>query len=156
MLAHTERFELERARDRLVAALVRGGPLWQQVYADEGLYVVEHILLRPLAPATRHADAGFYGQRISVLFPAWPLRFRNVRLRELAESLLARHAPAHLACDCYWIEFTEMQEFEDLYARWSAARFEAARNPRHDRMSLDRHALALRHFLDGLAAGGTT
>lgn len=148
VMAHPERHELERARDRLVVALARGGSLWQQVYADEGLYVVEHILLRPMGAAPS-AEA-FYDGRISVLFPAWPLRFRDGRLRDLAESLVAQHVPAHLAWKCHWLEFHEMRAFEDLYACWSAARLEATRLGRRAHAHLNGHAQALRSFLEHL------
>ena len=153
LMAQPEQHDIEQARDRLIAWLARDGAAWQQMYQDEGLYVIEHILLRPLAPAldAKHADADFYRQGISVLFPAWPVRFGNPQFRQLAQSLLAQHGPAHLGCSSHWLRFEQMREFEELYACWSRAKHQALRLGEGAPVGeLDRHSLALGNFLRGL------
>jgi hypothetical protein len=150
VLADGDPARLLAHRDSLIAWLQRSGGGWDNVYAGEGLYVLEHILLRPLAAEAglehgEHAD--FYRSRISVLLPAWPQRFRNPRFRQYVEQLVADNCPAHLGVDCHWLEFDHMRQFEELYAAWAAEKRRHTRHPRSGPQRLDRRSHQLRSFL---------
>lgn len=94
---------------------------------SEGLHVVEHVLLRPLAPgASTHAGlrlpADFHALRLSVLLPAWTLRTAQPAFRALAEETLRLNCPAQLSLQCLWLDVEAMQQFEDCWEPWLAAR----------------------------------
>ena len=95
--------------------------------ASEGLHVVEHLLLRPLAagsPAAAPDD--FHSCRLSVVFPAWTERCRQPNFRAFAEETVALSCPAHLVVHCLWLEFDAMLGFEACHRRWLEARLEHA------------------------------
>ena len=150
-LLHAEdRALLETRRDQLIAWLQEDGGAWQHRYDGEGLYVVEHLLLRPLAqPLTE--DDGFYSSRLSVVFPDWPVRFQNHGFRQLAERLVAENCPAQLGVDCYWLSAREMGHFERIYAKWAQAKQQAAQAGQARYPTLDAQSHALRHFIERLA-----
>jgi hypothetical protein len=88
--------------------------------ASEGVHVLEHILLRPMA-APQHretAAADFYSFRMSLLFPAWSARCHDRKFREMAEHVVRMNAPAHIFPDIYWLDFQSMSRFERLYKEW--------------------------------------
>jgi len=64
----------------------------------------------------------FYSHRVSVVFPNWPIRFQNNEFRLYAEQLVYENAPAHVRIDCYWLNISEMAEFEKLYDTWKSLR----------------------------------
>jgi len=90
---------------------------------SEGLYIVEHILLRPQSqaagqlPGTDH-DEDLFSFRVSVIFPGWTARCHDQQFRLLAEETLRLNLPAHVYPEFYWLEFAQMSEFETLNERW--------------------------------------
>jgi hypothetical protein len=93
--------------------------------ASEGLFLVEHLLLRPRAHGAN--DAGkpaddappdFYASRISVIFPGWSARFSDPDFRSLAQETVCRNLPAHLYPEFYWLDFVSMRDFEQRHRIW--------------------------------------
>lgn len=105
---------------------------------NEGLHVVEHILLRPqcenncgcyLLP---HQSALFsqcnfpdlvagydpYSFIATVVLPAWPDRFRKEGNRQVIENMLQREAPAHVLLRIIWLMPKEFCQFESYYKQW--------------------------------------
>ena len=68
----------------------------------------------------------FYSLRISTILPAWPVRFRNDKFRALFEQVLKLNIPAHTQVNTYWIDLSEMSDFEKIYNEW---RHEQAQQP---------------------------
>jgi len=60
----------------------------------------------------------FYSLGISVIMPAWPSRFQNSDFRNLLCNIFCVNAPVHLDINFYWLEFSEMQDFEKVYFDW--------------------------------------
>jgi hypothetical protein len=92
--------------------------------AGEGLHLVEHLLLRPLAeagPATSPAEAPCTTQ-ITLVFSGWTARGADPRFRSLAAQIVAREAPAHLRCRLVWLDAGQMQSFEAAWQAWLSAR----------------------------------
>jgi hypothetical protein len=110
----------------------------------EGLFLVEHLLLRPrftvnaVAPATPESlyeplqvclakDCAFCGEedpysfRASVLLPYWPVRFQDMDFRRFFETILREEAPAHVSLKICWINYTSMQRFQAIYQEWLLA-----------------------------------
>jgi len=92
-------------------------------FAGEGLYVVEHILLRRQVGSMSTSETpphgeDFYSYRISVVLPNWPARFRGAGFRSFAENLIRENCPAHLLCRCYWLNPRQTYVFERLFLEW--------------------------------------
>ncbi|WP_322044098.1 hypothetical protein [Paraburkholderia sp. J67] len=142
---------LAALRNRLVAWLQPDGAAWQHLFDGEGLYVVEHILLRSLTQPLAQDD-GFHACRISVLLPDWPVRFQSDEFKRFAQRLVNENCPAHVQADCYWLNFEEMKRFEDRYALWARAKYLESQDGNEafgavvDELSDD-----LRQMLQGLA-----
>lgn len=117
----------------------------------EGLYLVEHGLLKPDGgPATAPGmpDGEFFRYRISILFSGWTARTCDRGFRSLAEETVHLNCPAHLLAGVYWLDYQSMAEFEPLYQHWCDARRNALTGDGH----ADSEASALAGFLDSLEA----
>jgi hypothetical protein len=113
----------------------------------EGLYVVEHILLRPKTKAyqllpvcvrkpeeetqdgidapksqagvsTSCPDEDPYSFRISVILPSWPEKFRDVNFRRFVEKTIRMETPAHIFPRICYVDLKQMIAFEDAYKPW--------------------------------------
>ncbi|MGY3794257.1 hypothetical protein [Aquimarina sp. 433] len=114
------------ARDALITLI-------KEVTADEGMYIIEHILLRPdknnldqfdvedpsglepdaspenFMPVCIDADCKScspfdpYSFRVSIILPGWTKRFGNKDFRRFAEQLIREELPAHVLAKICWI-----------------------------------------------------
>lgn len=101
---------------------------------EERFYIVEHILLRPMAgdprqhipilAATRLKDP--YSLQVSFVFPDWPPRYRqadhtgNADFRTFVERTIRAETPAHLVPHIHWLDRPAMAEFETASQAWLA------------------------------------
>lgn len=60
----------------------------------------------------------FYSLELSVILPAWPVRFRNDKFRALFEQVVKLNVAAHTQVDCYWLDLAEMADFEKIFLEW--------------------------------------
>lgn len=87
---------------------------------NEGMYLVEHILLRPdeSKDYTIVPDAFLpvcdcddcepldpYSFRVSVILPGWTERFSNIDFRNFMEDLIRKELPAHVLARICWIGY---------------------------------------------------
>jgi hypothetical protein len=112
----------------------------------EGLYAIEHILLRPRQTDVFSDHSGVsmlpipikaeriedyeipaaaslplfdpYSFWISVILPAWPRRFQDRSFRQFVEYTLRTEAPAHIALKIAWVSLQSMRRFEKAYHTW--------------------------------------
>jgi len=103
-------------------------------YSDEGLFVVEHILLRPhpesdafLPVCTEPGcieceDSDPYSFRVSIILPAYSKRFADIDFRRFAEKTIRLETPAHVLPRICWISQEQMGEFEKGYHKWLQCR----------------------------------
>jgi uncharacterized protein YegP (UPF0339 family) len=92
----------------------------KKVKPNEGMYLVEHILLRPdetkaytmgsdlFLPICECADCeplDPYSFRVSVVLPGWTERFSNIDFRNFMEDLIRRELPAHVLARICWIGY---------------------------------------------------
>ena len=101
----------------------------------EGMYVVEHIILRPdldrlgltldsFMPVCIDVNGNYckpidpYSFRIAVILPGYSMRLRNKDFRRYAERLIRLETPAHVLPRICFIGIDQMKEFEDLYELW--------------------------------------
>ena len=111
----------------------------KKVKPNEGMYLVEHILLRPdeLKDYTITTDSFLpicscedcepldpYSFRVSVILPGWTERFSNQDYRNFMEELIRSELPAHVLARICWIGYpagtvdddkNEMVQFEQAY-----------------------------------------
>ncbi len=114
----------------------------KKMFFDEGMHIVEHLLLRPL-PITDTITAAdlkdgffplcaslnpdcdcpvtdYYSFRISVVLPYWTDRFRNMDFRAFAEDTIHRETPAHILPKFCWVSMYDMLRLETAYTAWFA------------------------------------
>lgn len=90
---------------------------------EESFYLVEHILLRPIAqdqgqrvPLLAQVDEPDpYSLRIGLVFPAWPER---PGFRTFVERRVREESPAHLVVQVHWLDRQAMAEFAAAYDEW--------------------------------------
>ncbi len=89
-------------------------------WESEGVYLIEHLLLRPTARQAHPISVpdDFYTFTISVIFPSWTARFNDNAFRQLAEETVRLNCPAHIYPTFYWLDFEAIRAFETLYKTW--------------------------------------
>jgi hypothetical protein len=114
---------MEQAIDQLITYL-------QNNYSDEGMYLIENILLRPEQPddpflpicpdpnCTDCEAADPYSYRLHIILPAYTSRFRNLEFRQFVETVIREETPAHILPKICWINGNDMAELERLYRDW--------------------------------------
>ncbi len=120
---------------------------------NEGMYVIEHILLRPnvhkpsLLPhfmpiCTEDCEScesvDPYSFRVSIVLPGWTERYSNVDFRRFMEDLIQNELPSHILAKICWIgypasydtgaEENEMMVLEDAYRSWLLAKRNMGQN----------------------------
>lgn len=109
----------------------------------EGMYVVEHILLRPnfnttkteaFLPVCIESNGEHcrpfdpYSFRITVVLPGYSMRLRNKYFRQFAERLIRMETPAHVLPRICFVSEEYMKKFETAYNKWLKER-ENSKNP---------------------------
>ena len=122
-----EYFKTKEKRDEAINYLRR---FMLEKYGTEGMFIVEHILLRnkkegdPLMPVCVDKDipdcpdSDPYSFRISVVLPAWEKRFSYMHFRGFFEKTLRLETPAHILPKICWVNEVQMSEFEEKYNIW--------------------------------------
>jgi len=99
-------------------------------YGGEGLYVVEHLLLRPLEAAdplfTICADPSCddcldvdpYSYRLQIILPAYAGRFQDYGFRQFVEHTIRREVPAHILPTVCWVSPDHMSLFQAAWRDW--------------------------------------
>ena len=115
--------------------------------AEEGMFLIEHMLLLPpqvktintpstevpeLIPDDEAAfmpicvddgckdceDKDPYSFRISIVLPAYTPRFLNIAFRQYAERTIRMEAPAHTFVKICWVSNEQLITFENAYKEW--------------------------------------
>ena len=99
-------------------------------YSEEGMYLVENILLRPQqsddpflpicvdTDCEDCAEADPYSYRIQIILPAYGTRFRDQDFRNFAERVIRAEVPAHILPRICWINKDDMAALEKAYQDW--------------------------------------
>ncbi len=92
---------------------------------NEGMYLIEHILLRPDVNLETTSTETFlpicadaceadscesidpYSFRVSIVLPGWTERFSNIDFRRFVEDLIRRELPAHIVAKICWIGYAK-------------------------------------------------
>jgi hypothetical protein len=99
-------------------------------YGGEGLYLVEHLLLRPLEvddpllpicadPACDDClDLDPYSYRLQFILPAYAGRFQDFGFRQFVEHTIRREVPAHILPVVCWVSPDHMSMFQAAWRDW--------------------------------------
>jgi hypothetical protein len=99
-------------------------------YGGEGMYVVEHLLLRPLEaddpllpicadPACDDClDVDPYSCRLQFILPAYAGRFQDYGFRQFVEHTIRREVPAHILPTVCWVSPDHMSMFQAAWRNW--------------------------------------
>jgi hypothetical protein len=102
----------------------------REEYSEEGMYLIENILLRPATSTdpflpicpdpncVECAEEDPYSYRIHVVLPAYGGRFGDMEFRRWAEEVIREETPAHIQPKVCWISAADMAELEKLYRDW--------------------------------------
>lgn len=116
-------------------------------FGEEGIFLVEHILLRPNVTHNSVPIEQFmnvcdddcngcgpldpYSFRVTIVLPGWTYRFANTDFRNFMESTIRRELPAHILARICWIgsrsgstpdSENDMHKFENAYRRFLLAK----------------------------------
>lgn len=144
-----EYFANETLREQAIQYLI---DFLTERYSEEGFFVIEHHLLRPIKDTDHFlpvcTDDGCqacegndpYSFRVSVVLPGYAPRFTNMTFRHYFERILRSELPAHIVAKICWISKVQMAEWEVRYREWLEYMTEVKRSgrvPKNDR-SLNR------------------
>lgn len=116
-------------------------------FNEEGMFIVEHILMRPDVTGNSGLQDQFmpvctdgcencepidpYSYRVTVVLPGWTYRFGNMDFRNFMEELIRKELPAHVLARVCWIgeragtvedEKNDMVQFEKHYKAFLLAK----------------------------------
>jgi len=146
-------FTYENSATALRDAILELIKFFTTTFTEEGMFVVEHILLRP---DVSRSDVMFnqflpvcsdgcecqpldpYSFRVTVVLPGWTYRFSDPDFRKFLEDMIRKEMPAHILARICWIgdrkveveneeenEKTEMELFETAYRKFLIAKTKA-------------------------------
>ncbi len=102
----------------------------QENYNDEGMYVIENILLRPerkndpFLPICVDPNCGDcsekdpYSYRLHIILPAESSRFSHMDFRRFSEGIIREEVPAHILPKICWVGKYDMAILEKAYQDW--------------------------------------
>jgi hypothetical protein len=111
----------------------------------------DYILPNKALEIKRLDDPLFYAHQISIVAPNWPGVFINKDLQLAFETLVAQHVPAQLRVEFHWLNWKQMQVFENQYFDW----LEAKANTETQASELDKLAFEIALFLQQNALSNT-
>lgn len=126
-------------KQKMMDAIVEMARYLEEQMENEGMFVVEHLLLAPdrdrgdIPPevfypvgvepdCTACEPADPYSFRITVVLPGWTNRFSDIPFRNYMEKLIRTETPAHILPRICWIGPDQMLEFQSHYRDWLEAR----------------------------------
>ena len=143
-----EYFESEEEREEAIEHLL---DFISRKYSDEGMFVIEHILLRPkgesidwrpslrgdCSPCELDESMDPYSFRVSIILPEWSNRFTKVDFRPFVEKTLRLETPAHILPKICWAGAQDMAKLEKNYAKWIKFHADKDIDPEKTRHALD-------------------
>lgn len=95
------------------------------IFSEEGMFLIEHILLRPDVTAETVSQDQFmticgddcsgchpvdpYSFRVTVVLPGWTYRFANADFRNFLAELIRKELPAHVLARICWVGYRKGQ-----------------------------------------------
>ena len=128
------------------AAIVAAKAFFRDHDTREGFFVIENLLLRPIAsgeaslraciePGCDDCAGEVYSYRIHIVLPAYAGRFNDMNFRRFVEQTIREEVPAHILPKICWIADAQMQELQKAYRAWLEVLDGAAAGDREPRLS---------------------
>lgn len=134
--------------EQMKASLLETIRFMKYDFTEEGMFAVEHILLRPdsnypdtptyfflpaCADDCKESCCGIdpYSFRVSIVLPGYTQRFSDSYFRDFMEELIREELPSHILAKICWIGYrkgevpdadNQMMEFERLYNQYLLAK----------------------------------
>ena len=104
-----------------------------QASDDETLFIIEHVLLRPIPEDRNQIGEGEaftvpllaaspyedpYSLQLSVILPSWPRRFAENDFRKFVEHMVRAETPAHITPYVHWLARDEYTRAWATYREW--------------------------------------
>jgi len=151
----SRQFTYYDTQDELKNALLEIIDFMANDFSEEGMFLVEHILLRPDVTADSPSMESFipvcaddcngcnpvdpYSFRVTVVLPGWVYRFASEEFRNYLEDLIRKEIPAHILARICWVgdrknkvpdNKNDMLNFENAYRKFlvSKTNLEQAQN----------------------------
>ena len=86
--------------------------------------LVEFFSFENVLPEDENTDedissyADPYSFQVSVFIPTWPARFRDPTFKHMLEKTIYMETPSHVYPHVYWLDHTQMKQFEEAYKLW--------------------------------------
>lgn len=119
----------------------------QAHYSEEGMYLIENILLRPEQGSDPFLpicvdpncvdcpEKDPYSYRIHIILPAENGRFSNMDFRRFAEGVIREETPAHILPKICWISKEDMAVLERHYRDWIYLKSGRETADRHEKLT---------------------
>ncbi len=132
----------------------------RNTFSEEGMFLVEHILLRPDVTADSVPLHQFmpicdddcegchpvdpYSYRVTVVLPGWAYRFADTDFRNFLEDLIRKELPAHVLARICWVghrigqvpgEENDMLQFENAYHEFLNAKTDLEQEQDEDKLT---------------------
>lgn len=117
------RYKYFRTIEALKQALLELTKFLKEEYTEEGMFIVEHMMLRPDVTQDNVNQETFmpictdgctncepidpYSYRISIVLPGYTLRFSNTDFRNYMERIIKEELPAHVLAKICWVGYRE-------------------------------------------------
>jgi hypothetical protein len=138
LAVHPGLFDNQAAQERMAGLI----DYFNNEFRPEGVYVLEHILLRPdlgipsgdqpFLPVCIDANGSYcppvdpYSFRVTVVLPGYGMRLRDKHFRRFAERIIRMETPAHVLPRICFVSEEMMKKFEDTYLAWLNEREKSA------------------------------
>lgn len=106
-------------QEELKNAILELIDFFRKDFREEGMFIVEHILLRPDVTSSDGLKDQFmpvctdncescepidpYSYRVTVVLPGWTYRFGNIDFRNFMEEIIRQELPAHVLARICWV-----------------------------------------------------
>jgi hypothetical protein len=143
-------------QEELKDAILKLIEFMRSVFTEEGMFLVEHILLLPnfsqpdtepdefipVCPDIKNTCEPIdpYSYRVTVVLPGWTYRFSNLDFRNFLEELIRKELPAHILARICWIGYrkdfvpnneNQMLSFEDCYRKFLISKTKSEQTEEH-------------------------
>ena len=142
-----KRFNYYASQELVKQAIVDLIRFMKEDFTEEGMFIVEHMMLRPDVTAAAGQDFFLpicadgcadcepldpYSYRVSIILPGYTLRFSNRDFRNYMEKVIKEELPAHVLAKICWVGYrkkevenpldNELLQFENSYKAYLVAK----------------------------------
>ncbi|SEC21266.1 hypothetical protein SAMN04489761_2390 [Tenacibaculum sp. MAR_2009_124] len=171
-----KRFNYYETQEELKDSIIQLIQFLKNEFSEEGIFIVEHMLLRPNVNADVIDKELFlpiskeecnqceptdpYSYRVSIIIPGYTFRFMNTDFRNYMEKIIKETLPSHVLPKICWIgyrdnelqdkEANDLLQFENAYKDYLFSKATIQKDPTEGQTDQDQPPLELKTFIDKL------